>query len=363
MRRRHVACLVPLVAVWLAGCANAAPEEGGSFYGGRTLEVVVPYGPGGGSDTWARLVAPYLQQHLGPRAAVQVLNVPGAGSVAGANEYALRRRPDGRSVLVTGPSTFLPYVLGEPAVRYEFRELTPIVASPVGAAIYVSSKLGVERVEELAALDVDLVYGGISPTGGDLLILLAFEVLGLKVRPILGYTSKGAARVAFEQGEVNIDYQTMPAYLASVTPLVESGLAVPIMTLGFVTETGELVRDPTLPDLPTVREAYIALHGKEPEGIAWEAFASMLAARIIMEKVLWVHRTAPQSAIDALRTAAGEVVATPEFREAARAEVGDYPFYVGEAAERLILSVLDPPAEVIAWIKQYLRERHGVERI
>ena len=37
---------------------------------------------------------------------------------------------------------------------------------------------------------------------------------------------RGAGRVAYEQGEVNVDYQTTPAYLKSVRPMVKSGKAV-----------------------------------------------------------------------------------------------------------------------------------------
>jgi len=36
----------------------------------------------------------------------------------------------------------------------------------------------------------------------------------------------------FERGEVNIDYQTSSSFLSKVTPLVESGEAVPMMTWG-----------------------------------------------------------------------------------------------------------------------------------
>jgi len=69
------------------------------------------------------------------------------------------------------------------------------------------------------------------------------------------YDGKGAARVAFEQGEVNLDYQTSPAYLKNVQPLVDEGLAVPLFAFGILDENGDIVRDPVFPDMPSFAEA------------------------------------------------------------------------------------------------------------
>src|SRR3990172_8212204 len=62
------------------------------------------------------------------------------------------------------------------------------------------------------------------------------------------------------------DSQPPPAYLASVVPLVREGKAVPLMSFGQVNEAGELIRDPALPELPTVGEVYEQLYGKKPAG-------------------------------------------------------------------------------------------------
>ena len=51
----------------------------------------------------------------------------------------------------------------------------------------------------------------------------------------------------FERGEANIDYQTSSAFLSKVTPLVKAGKAVPIMSWGSLDASGNIVRDPTLP--------------------------------------------------------------------------------------------------------------------
>ncbi len=361
--RRRV--ILWLLAVNLAGCNGAESDArtAANFYEGRTLEIIVPFGPGGGTDTWARMMAPYLQKRLGARSSVQVVNIAGATGVAGANDFALRRKPNGLTALVTAGSTFFPYLLGEPMVRYDFTAFSAIVATPVGGVVFVSPKLGVGSIADLPEVAERLIFGGISATGNDLLLLVAFELLELRPKTIMGYSSRGATRVAFEQGETNIEYQTMPAYLMNVAPLVERGLAVPLFSFGMLDENGELVRDPVVPGLPTVRDVYIQLYGREPEGVGWDAYRAALGAGILMQKVLWLHRHAPPEAVEALRAAAQDVVNDEAFLEVARAEVGDYPFYVGPAADRLFSVAAAIPPPVVLWLKDLLRRRYGVERL
>jgi hypothetical protein len=207
------------------------------------------------------------------------------------------------------------------------------------------------------------VYGGISATGNDILPLLSFELLGLPVKPVLGYASKGASRVAFEQGETNIEYQTMPAYLSNVTPLVADGVAVPLFSFGILDEDGEVVRDPAVPDLPSVREEYVDIWGVEPSGVQWQAYKTVLAAGVSMAKVLWLHGDAPEEAISALRRAVGEVVQDPDFQEVARREVGVYPFLVGEDAGRAAATAQQIAPETLDWLKSLLRDKFGIERL
>ncbi|MBR0671500.1 tripartite tricarboxylate transporter substrate binding protein [Neoroseomonas soli] len=72
-----------------------APMRGALAQGSRTLELIVPYPPGGGNDTGARALAPLLERELGIPVVVQ--NRPGAGSQIGMAQVA-RARPDGLTI-------------------------------------------------------------------------------------------------------------------------------------------------------------------------------------------------------------------------------------------------------------------------
>lgn len=67
-------------------------------FAGETIEWTVPFGVGGGTDVWARFFAPQLSQALPGKPTVVVLNVPGGGSISGANQFATRASHDGLSI-------------------------------------------------------------------------------------------------------------------------------------------------------------------------------------------------------------------------------------------------------------------------
>ena len=333
-----------------------------TFYSGKTLRVIVPYDVGGGTDTLARIAAPFLRQYLGDNAAVQVVNQPGAGGINGANQFALRGSDNGMSVIWSSASNVMPYLLRDPAVRYDFRNWTPILGTIVSRVVFASARTGITSPQDLLNPRVPLVYGAISVTGSDLLPIIAFKLLGVNVRYVVGFDGSGATRLAFERGETNLNMDSAAAYQAIVESRTETGEVIPLFSLGLLDENGDLVRDPTFPELPTVAEVYQELYGQPPSGSVWEAYKAALVAQVAA-KVLWAHEDTPPAALEALLSAATKLVADPAFREAAYQEIGDYPLYVGEAARNAFAAAMDAPPEAVDWIINMLREDFGVTRL
>src|SRR6478609_4557375 len=75
--------LLAVAALAGASVAQADPVE--DFYRGKTLRMLIGYGPGGGYDLYARLVAEFLPRHIPGRPAIVPQNMPGAGSFAAAS--------------------------------------------------------------------------------------------------------------------------------------------------------------------------------------------------------------------------------------------------------------------------------------
>ena len=253
--------LVPLLLIGVvfgAGLATAAD------FSGKTIEWIIPFKEGGGSDKWSRYYAPLLAKHLPGNPNVVVKNVPGGGSTTGTNQFALRAKPDGLTILGTSGSTQFPFLLEDKRVRYDYADWTTVLGTPTGGVVYVSPKLGVTSADDVANLKgQSMIYASQGATSLDLIPLLAFELLGLDVKAVFGFKGRGAGRLAFERGEVNIDYQTTSAYLKNVAPsMVKEGKAIPLFAWGILDARGNLARDPTFPNLPHFGEVYEKVHGK-----------------------------------------------------------------------------------------------------
>lgn len=356
-RRRFMAAagLAALGAFSFTGTALAAD------FSGERIEWIIPFKEGGGSDTWARFYAPFFSEHLPGNPTVAVKNVPGGGSTTGANQFASRARPDGLTILGTSGSTQFPYLLGDKRVRYDYKDWITVLASPTGGVVYVKPELGVESAADLNKLKgVELVYGSQGATSLDLIPLLAFEGMGLDVKAVFGMKGRGAGRLAFERGETNIDYQTSSAYLKNVIPLVEAGEAVPLFTWGALDDEGNLVRDPTFPDLPHFAEAYEMMTGEKPSGEWFDAWKSFFAAGFAAQKMIFLPKGTPDDIVEAWRKAAEAVVASEAMQARKEAVLGAYKQAIGQAAVKAKELATDVSPEAKEWVSNWLQEKYNV---
>lgn len=349
------------LALGLAAGAWSTPAAAVDL-AGKQVEWTIPFDTGGGSDAWARFYAPLLGESLPGKPTVVIKNVPGGGSTTGTNQWAARAKPTGEEILGTSGSTQFPYLLGDPRVKYEYKDWPAVLATPTGGVVYLNPELGVKEPADLKKIkDRKMVYLSQGATSLDLVPLLAFELLGLDVQPVFGAKGRSAGRLAFERGEANIDYQTTSAYLKNVEPLVKAGKAVPLMAWGALDENGNLVRDPTFPDMPHMGEVYEAVHGKKPSGPAWNAWMAFFSAGFAAQKMVFLPKGTPQDIVDAYSVAFKKVVDTPGFKEKAEEAIGEYPQATGKAAEAAKKVAINVSPEDKKWVLNWLKERFNVE--
>jgi tripartite-type tricarboxylate transporter receptor subunit TctC len=318
-----------------AGLALAGPASAQASFEGETIELIIPFSPGGGSDTWARFNAPFLSKYLPGNPTVVVINEPGGGSTKGANLFAARAKPDGLTILGTSGSTQFPYLLGDPRVRFDYKDWKVVMAAPTGGVVYTTPAIA-SSPEDIAKLkDQKLVYASQGATSLDLVPLLGFKLMGLDVQHVFGFKGRGDGRLAFERGEVNIDYQTSSAYIQSVQPLVDAGQAVPLFSWGALDADGNLVRDPTFPDLPHVGEAYEMLTGQAPSGPEYDAYLAFFTAGFPAQKLVVVPGDTPDDIVAAYEQAVTDMTADPDYQAAKEPVLGTYEQVLGDAAETL----------------------------
>jgi len=330
-------------------------------FSGKTIEWIIPFRVGGGSDVWARLYSPFFHKYMPGNPTVAVKNMPGGGSIIGGNYFQTRVKPNGLTVFGSSGSTTFPYLLRNPKVKYDFAKYHIVFATPVGGVAYINPKLGVSSVKDLRGIKKQLAYASQGATSLDIIPLLAFEMLGLNVKAVFGYKGRGPGRVAFEQGEVNIDYQTTPAWIKNVRPLVKRGVAQPLLSWGTLDKDGNIVRDPVEPDIPSLPEAYELMYGKKPKGPAWNAWKAFFIAGFAVQKAMWLPEKTPNDIVETYREAAGKVIADPEFQKIVEKSLGGYPQIAGADARKAFDQVLKVPAKDKDWLINWLKKKYGVK--
>jgi tripartite-type tricarboxylate transporter receptor subunit TctC len=215
-------------------------------YPGKMVRLIVPYPPGGGTDTLARVLSQRLGEALGQQVVID--NRPGAGANLGV-EIAAKAPNDGYTLLMAAISNAISASLYR-KLNYDLvRDFAPItLLATTPHILVVHPSLPVRSVEELIAFAKtrpgQLAYsssgsGTPSHLGGELFNLMT----GVKLTHV-PYKGGGPSVIALVGGEVSVGFATMPSVISHVKAGKLRGLAV---------TTAQ--RSPTTPDLPTVSEA------------------------------------------------------------------------------------------------------------
>ena len=359
MTVRTFATSVSAAAVIAAGVSTSASAE--VDFSGKTIEWVIPFSETGGSAKWANFFAPLLSEALPGNPTVVVKFMPGAGSTKGANWFQEQEHKDGTLLFGSSGSTQFPYLLNDPRVRYEYNDWIPVMATGTGGVAYLNATDGAKFDGSANALKgIDFIFGSQGATGLDLVPLLAWNMLGMSVEPVFGIKGRGDGRLMFERGEATIEYQTSSGYLGGSADLVAAGTAVPMMSWGALDDDGNIVRDPTFPDMPSFKEVCEATEGCETTGVAWDAWKAFFISGYPSQKITFLPKGTPQDVVDTYIAAFEAVRARPDFAEIAAQQVGEYPMFVGAGAERATKAGTTVTPEAKAFVQGWLQDAYGV---
>jgi tripartite-type tricarboxylate transporter receptor subunit TctC len=235
-----------LAAVTMASGAAVAADAVAQAYPSRPVRVLVGLAPGGGTDTYARLISQRLTETLGQQFIVD--NRPSAGgNIAG--EMAARAAPDGYTLWVVTPTSVInPHLFRD--LRYNvLRDFAPVVQL-VNAQFVLSvrNSVPVSSVKELIAYSksqpqkVSYASSGVGSSNhlaGELFKTMA----GIDLAHI-PYKGAGPALNALLAGEVGIIFSSS----ASVIGHAKAG------RVRMLAVTGPK-RTPIAPDIPTIAES------------------------------------------------------------------------------------------------------------
>ena len=254
----------------------------------KTVRIVTPFGPGGGTDIFARILAQRLTEVLGQQFFVE--NRPGAGSTLG-TEFVARASADGYTLLMTSASfAFSPGLypkLRDDSIK-DFTRVSQVVQVP--HVIVVIPSLPVKDLQGLVKLararPGEVLYAS---AGAGSAMHLAGALFGMVTKTQLThvpYKGGGATATAVMGGEATMAFNTLETVLALIRGNRLRPLAV---------STRE--RAPALPGVPTAIEAGF----KDYEAIGW--FGLMVPAGT------------PPAIVEQMSAEVAKAMATPAIRE------------------------------------------------
>lgn len=237
--RKLLVCfgLSALLLVLLTGTAIA------SDYPAKPVKIVVPYSPGGLSDTTARLVAKFIEKRHLLDVPIVIVNIKGGGGVIGAREV-LKAKPDGYTLLWHHHSMLTAFTFGNSA--FTWSDFVPIASLVnTGATMVVRADSPWKTLEDLinyAKKNPGKVRYGINPgTMSHLGGISHALAMGVKFTFVPG----GGDSIRIPQllrGEIDV---TSSGGLT--IQYIKSGELRPLAYVGTK-------RHPILPDVPTLLE-------------------------------------------------------------------------------------------------------------
>jgi tripartite-type tricarboxylate transporter receptor subunit TctC len=340
MKKRALLKVLPMAVaaiLSLVPCAGADPIA--DFYRGKTIRMLIGYGPGGGYDLYARLVAEFLPKYLAGHPTILAENMPGAGSFAAAKYMAAAAPKDG-TVLGSLAQTFPldSAVGGAGDVRaadfhYVGRATTNI---DIGAALPAS---GIKSTADLRSKKFTVGASGRGSTT-DIFPRALNTYGGTKFKIVLGYKGTNDILLALERGEVDIvGAYGLPGMLATHPGWIDKGEA-------SLLYQAALTRHAMLLNVPALPEFAISEEGRAP--------LRAIAATAEIGRSIIAGPGVPPERLAALRAALSMMLKDPDFIAA-----GDNRHLMldpgsGEEMDAIVKETFSLPQPVLATIGEML---------
>lgn len=334
-----------VVSLLLAGLAVSAGGANGlaadaSYFKNKTIEIIVATKVGGGYDTDARLIAPFLQREL-PGSTIIVRNVPGGGHIVGTNRVWSAAK-NGLTIGVANvPGLIVAQIRQEEGIQFDLRKFTWLGRLyPRHRFLFARKKAGFDTAEALMKSDKEFKIGcsgvGDGPYNSGLLMA---DALGLKnVRMITNYGGSEEP-----MGILRKEIEGAIGGLESWKELIDQGEVAPVVCF-------DAKRYARTPNVPTLTELATTPRGK--------TIAAYIAGESELSRAIFTSPDVPKDIAQTLQTALMKALESEEFK-ATVAKMKRDPFdpASGEEVTALVTSALDVPPEISKLIKEVTKEK------
>jgi len=285
---RIVSRVVAVIALLSAAQGTASAQGASAEYPTRGLRLILPFPPGGGTDTLGRIIGQRLSDALGQPVIPE--NRPGAGGNVG-NDVAAKSPPDGYTLLLGAPALAISPSLYRKLSYDPAKDLAPVaLVADIPAVLTVHRNVPARTLKELVQLvraqPGKLAFGtGGAGTSNELSAHLFLTTLRLRVL-VVPHKGVNQATLALLGGHVDM----VIAGVATVGGHIREGKLRGLALLGAE-------RSPNLPDVPTSAQA----------GLPWLQSGTWY--------VVMVPAGTPRAIIERLNAVLTSTMRSPETKE------------------------------------------------
>jgi tripartite-type tricarboxylate transporter receptor subunit TctC len=323
--------IVP-AALFAAILTSLAPgaTRADAFYAGKTIKLYIGFGPGGGYDLYARVLARHLKRFIPGEPNIVPENMPGVGGLRAANFMANAAPKDGLSLAVFSEGGAIEQLFGNKAVRFDAAKFPWIGRMTSSTTLYFTWHTSPTKTfEDLRKRKT--TFGSTGAGNTDFLPKAMNKLAGAQFNIIAGYKGANDILLAVERGEVEAGSGHFNTLLHTRRDWLRDGKMIPIVLVSPK-------RHPALPNLPVMSE-----HGSTPEN------NKVLALFSEGQLGRSFHTTpdAPPGSVAILRKAFMATMQDPEFLKEAAQQRLVIEVMSGEETQQTVERVLATPKDLV----------------
>ena len=316
-------------AIALAAVSSAAPQTSGEL---KTLTIVVGSSPGGGYDTYARILARHISRHLSGQPGIVVQNMPGASSLKAVQYLDAGAPRDGSVIAAFNPGLINESLLNPDKVRFKFSDVAWIGSITRDLRVcYAWAATGIKTWNDLKRAKQFNIGAPAPGTSSYINAAILKNLFGIAVRHVTGYAGSAEQRLAIERGELDGDCGAW----SSVPPdWISNNKVNPIISFAPLQFAGLPAGIPFAGDLAPDHESRNVL--------------DLLMAPDALGRPFVVSKQAPAGRAALLRAAFDATMKDAQFL--AETEKLDLPVVgpiSGSEAEKIVVSIYDTPPVLV----------------
>src|SRR6266545_445814 len=334
-------CSVLAIGVYVLCAWPSSSLAQETFFKGKTIRIIVAAAPGGGYDTYSRLIARHMGKHIPGNPVIAVENMEGAGGLIAANHIFKVAKADGLTIGHIIGGLILHQLLGKAGIEFDAAKFEYLgVPAQDNFMIGVSKTAGITSLEKWMASKTPVKFGGAGGGTDDFPKLLA-HTLGLPIQLVSGFKGTGPVRLAFNSGEVQGISNAWESFKATWRKELDSGEVVIILQATMKAH----------PEIPNVPVAFDFMKTEETRKL----FQVVARAHGPSTRPYLLPPGTPKERVEILSKAFTDTMRDPDFLSEAKKAKLDINPDDGAGLERNVREIFKLEPSLVAQLKEILR--------